>query len=213
MALVAVLLDAVHGAATRSHAARTLRAALAAIVALAALSATWSGAKVRATNVDVVASRLESLAMPGDVIVLSPWYYGVGFDRAYRGSVPWTSLPPMGDLSIHRYDLLKQAMATSDALRPVRDAITTALSSGHRVFVVGGLTIPAEGEHPQPLPPAPTPHLGWRSGEYLNAWMLELGYVLRSHALDGRALAVEESPKPTNPLENLPLLVFQGYRP
>jgi hypothetical protein len=212
LGLAALCLDAIWAIALPTPRGRVVRLAVASVLALAALPVTWPGARVRFSNVDIVAAKLREVAVPGDAIVVSPWYFGVAFDRAYRGPVAWTSIPPMRDPSIHRYDLLKEAMQARDPVGPVLEAVTTALRSGRRVYVVGVLTIPEEGERLRSLPPATTPELLAASGSYIVDWMRALGYHLRLHATAVRVVSLEER-GPVSAFEDLPVFVFEGWRP
>lgn len=212
LGLAAICLDAIWAIALATPRGRIVRLAASALLGVAALAGSWSEVRVRFSNVDAVASRLREVAAPGDAIVVSPWYFGVAFDRAYRGPVPWTSIPPMRDLSIHRYDLLKEAMQSSDPMRPILDTVAGALRSGRRVYVVGDLAMPREGERLGSLPPATTPELLAASGSYLDTWMLSLGSLLSSHATDGRIVQLEER-GPVSDFERLPVFVFEGWRP
>src|SRR6185295_17447396 len=59
---------------------------------------------LRQTNMDQVVAALGSPS-PADLVVVTPWYYGVSFNRYYRGPAPWSTLPPLEDKSLHRPDL------------------------------------------------------------------------------------------------------------
>ena len=74
---------------------------------------------VRQTNVDLIARYVHAAAQRGDLILVSPWYVGITFDRYYRGPVEWTTLPPIEDHTIHRYDLLKLQMMSREPLAPL----------------------------------------------------------------------------------------------
>jgi hypothetical protein len=67
------------------------------------------------TNGYLVAEKLSRHIIPGDLIIVYPWYYGITFARYYHGGLPWETLPPLGDYRFHRYDLLK----TKDQCHPV----------------------------------------------------------------------------------------------
>jgi len=83
--------------------------------------------------------------------------------------------------------------------------------SGKRVWVVGDLRLPPGGQPPTTLPPVSRAVKVWPSGIYLDGWMAELGYLLRTHARDGRLVKLDEW-GPVSPLESLPVLVFEGWR-
>src|SRR2546427_131604 len=117
---------------------------------------------IRQTNVDLIAQYVHTAAQPGDLILVNPWYVGITFNRYYRGPVPWMTLPPMEDLTVHRYDLLKLRMTSAEPLAPLYGAIQGALESRHRVWLVGGLLFPPAG--PPGCRPAPSrfPRARWR---------------------------------------------------
>jgi hypothetical protein len=91
------------------------------------------------TNADLVAARIEQTARPGDLVIVNPWYYGVSFDRYYRGTVAWRTVPDIPFHRFHRYDLVMEARRQSDS-RPVQNVSSeaqAALKRGNTVFVVG----------------------------------------------------------------------------
>src|SRR5438034_6257470 len=92
------------------------------------------------------------------------------------------TLPPMEDLSVHRYDLLKLRMTSAEPLAPLYGAIQGALESRHRVWLVGGLLFPPAGHVPPVLPPAPGLPTGWSDGPYTIGWALQTGYFVQTHA-------------------------------
>ena len=191
LALVALGLDVILSPSLRLRLAR-LAVVGCAIVVMVPLSARWTG--VRQTNVDVMATYLEQSARPGDLIVVNPWFVGITFARYYRGGVPWVTIPPMEDLRIHRYDLLKRRMAEPAPLAPLRQAILTTLEGGHRLWLVHFpwlMKFPAEGDVPAPLPPAPGAPSGWRDSPYGLAWSREIEHLVQTHALRSEVVAVK----------------------
>jgi hypothetical protein len=161
------------------------------------------------TNIDVVARKLQETTRSTDLIVVNPWYLGISFSRYYHGETPWLTLPIINDHRFHRYDLLKVKMLQSDPLADLRDAITQALQSGNRVWVVGGARPPENGL-PLSIQPAPDPEFGWNGQAYLNVWSMQLGEFLRAHVRDGSVVL------PRDPLvninENVPLLIGSGWQ-
>jgi len=100
----------------------------------------------RFTNVDLVAQRLAKEVSAQDYVVVTPWYLGISFDRYYRGAAPWDTMPPVSDHSTHRFDLVPISEADeARAMQPVLDRISNALQTGHRVWVVGWMRVPAPG--------------------------------------------------------------------
>lgn len=208
MAAAAPMLDSAAWAGPASKAQKLTRMALAILIAAAAVPG-YSLLRERRTNVDLVASMIASRATPEDLIVIYPWYNAVSFRRYYAGGTAWTTLPPLEDLRIHRYDLLRSAMSRPDPIGPVLMSMGSVLQSGHRVWLVGGL--PPAGSEPEPaLPPAPHPRTGWNNGPYVVAWGRQATRYLQSHALSGERIP-SPAVGPVSPFENLPIAVVSGW--
>jgi hypothetical protein len=165
----------------------------------------------RQTNVDLVARQVAASATPEDLVVVNSWYYGVSFNRYYAGTARWLTLPDIPDHRVHRYDLLKVRMAASHPIDDVLSAVAATLRSGHRVWLVGGARWPKPGEAVPQLPPAPLSPEGWHDWPYTTAWSGQLGSFLQGHAVQAAAVAVPAG-GPVNDLEDLPLVVVEGWR-
>jgi hypothetical protein len=212
LALVACALEPLVAALCRAPLARLARVALAIALAAAMLPYELPRLRLRMTNADLVARRLASAAAPDDLVLVSPWYYGVSFDRYYRGPASWMTLPDLPQHGIHRYDLLKARLA---APHPIDDALAVVqrtLSGGHRVWLVGQVRLPLPGQAPPVLPPAPASPAGWHDFPYVESWALQLGAMLRAHA-GALARVPVPSPDPVSPLEDMTLAVATGWRP
>jgi hypothetical protein len=140
-----------------------------------------------------------------------PFYFGVSFQRYYRGASDWITIPPVQDLRIHRYDLFKAEMARPDAMAPVLGSMERSLRSGHRVWLVGGLPEPDMSQPAPSIPPAPHPVSGWFGQPYVVTWGQQGSYFLTSHALQ-----IQTVPTPggdsVSPYENISLMVASGWR-
>ena len=206
--IAVVAIDVVLGG-TRSL--RWARVGTAVLATALAFPASLDRVGARQTNVDLIAQYVHTAAQPGDLILVNPWYVGITFNRYYRGPVRWMTLPPMEDLTVHRYDLLKLRMTSAEPLAPLYGAIQGALESRHRVWLVGGLLFPPAGYVPPVLPPAPGLPTGWSDGPYTIGWALQTGHFVQTHA---ERLAVVKIPvdRPVNGLENMGLLVVEGWR-
>jgi hypothetical protein len=140
----------------------------------------------RFTNVDLWSRQLTAEASPEDYVVVTPWYCGISFNRYFKSSTPWATLPPLGDHSVHRYDLVRIQMQNTNAIQPVLDQITTTLRSGRRVWVVseaGLMGIPEPGtESPYHLPPPPLPNWGWSGVPYTLEWASQTAHFLGNHS-------------------------------
>src|SRR6185436_19112390 len=139
MALAATALDVLLGGFAKNRPVRILCPLAAAIVIACTIIPLWRGLHVRQTNMDLVAAKLEASAAADDLIIVNPWYLGVGFHYHFHGRTRWVSVPPIEDLRIHRYDLLKSAYQSVQPMEPVLAAIGQTLRSGHRLWLVGGL--------------------------------------------------------------------------
>lgn len=206
LCLVAGAVDLVSGILSQVKWMRLARLSVAIAALLLLPLNLWQSARERATNIDLVARKLEQEASPGDLIVINPWHYASSFSRYYRGPTPWITVPTMTEHRIHRYDLMKLKTMELDPLGDVRSAIRQTLASSHRVWVVGG-ALPPDENMPR-LGPAPNPYFGWAG--YMNFWSMELGSFLATHASSGNV--VLEPAAGTNENENVPLLVAQGWQ-
>ncbi len=212
IAIGAVCLDGIFVVLSTRWAIQVVRLAMIPVVIGTAGLSLWDAVHVRATNVDVIASQLRSKASPEDFVVVNPWHIGVSFRRAYHGPGSWMTVPPIEDLRIHRYDLLKQEMASESPLEPLLAGMQRSLSSGKRVWVIGGLIYPADGQTVSALPPAPHGPAGWNSADYLYVWTLQVGQFLKMHALWGEQVDLPVDGAVSR-FENEPLLLFEGWRP
>jgi hypothetical protein len=206
IALLAASLDMVLAQPARWHAARLAIASAAAILTIPGAVATTG---VRQTNVDLYATFLEQKAAPEDLIVVNPWFVGITFHRYYHGRAQWMTIPPIGDLRIHRYDELRARMMEREPLRPLQSAIEAALQAGHRVWVIGEL--PLAAEKPPPLPPAPHPATGWSDATYAIGWSMQVGNLLHAHVERAQRVQIPAG-RPVNPYENVPMVMFEGWR-
>ena len=99
----------------------------------------------RFTNVDLVVKRLMKEISPQDYVVVTPWYLGISFNRYYKGAAIWDTLPPVADHFTYRFDLVRAATDSGHASQPVLDRMANTLQSGHRVWIVGLMSVPSPG--------------------------------------------------------------------
>jgi len=208
MAFSAACLDAIFFAAWRW--ARPAATILAALTISASFLFELPAVKCRQTNVDLIAARLSTEVTPHDYVIVHPWQRGVTFNRYYKGAAPWTTLPPLEDHAVHRYDLLKVKMQTKDPIAPVIDRITSTLQSGNRVWLVGNFPFTQE-----PLPeirPAPNNPWGWFDPFYSLYWGEQVTQFLSAHS-GHFAAVINPATNCINPYENLPVLAVTGWKP
>ena len=167
--------------------------------------------QVRQTNIDFVASRLQESAQEDDTILLMDWFLGISFGRYYGGNTFWTTIPPLEDLRIHRYDLVKRKMVSSEPIRPLLFRVTETLQRGSSVWLVGTFPPVESDRRFTSLPPAPHSEHGWNIRPYLYAWKTEILYLIGSNASKVELLS-GPSEVSTNPYENLPVVRVSGFK-
>lgn len=208
LALVASALDVL---LARRPDLRALRLGAALLLPLLLIVPVLRQAKVRMTNIDLLADHIEASAAPEDLVLVNPWYFGVSFQRYYSGKTPWMTLPDLADHRFHRYDLFKSRMMEPDPIRNVLEAVERTLRAGRQVWLVGGVSVPPPGQPPLTLPPAPNSRYGWMDVPYRDAWSQQLGAFLRDHALQGSVVEIPTG-NPVSPLEDVPLITARGWR-
>jgi len=146
--------------------------------------------KCRMTNVDLIAAGLSTQVSPNDYVIVHPFYCGVTFQRYYKAAAPWTTLPPLEDYKLQRWDLFLAKMQTKDPIAPVIDRISSTLQSGNRVWFVGN----------------PFSERSWFNGG------VQVSQFLSAHSRHS-AVVVDPSTNCVNPFENLPVFVATGWKP
>jgi hypothetical protein len=208
MAFSAVCLDAIFSTAWRW--ARPAAMVLAALTISTTFLFELPAVKCRQTNVDLIAADLSAALRPNDYVIVHPWQRGVTFKRYYKAAAPWTTLPPLEDYAVHRYDLLKAKMQTKDPIAPVIDRITSTLQSGNRVWLVGNIPF---DQNPLPeILPAPNNPWGWFDVPYSFHWGVRVTQFLSAHC-QRSAVVTPPSTNCINPLEDLPVVVVTGWKP
>ncbi len=211
LAVAAVSIDTVLSAIRQRSWNTGVRAAVAGVVIVLTIRAAWSGTAIRQTNNDLIAARLRADATTSDVVLVSPWYLAISLNRYDHGVAEIVTIPPLDDYSIHRYDLFKQRMQEAAPIDPVLDQIGATLRRGGRIWFVGGLTRLPAGAEPTRLPPAPVVPWGWSEGAYQSSWSALVTGFLMSRAGEVHEIAIQAG-QPVNPLEQLPVYVFSGWR-
>jgi hypothetical protein len=146
--------------------------------------------KCRMTNVDLVAAGVSSEVGPNDYVIVYPFYCGVTFARYYKATASWTTLPPLEDYKLQRWDLFEAKMQTKNPIGPVMDRIVSTLQSGNRVWFIGN-----------PLAERDWLPLGDQVTQFLSA-----------HSRRAAEL-VDPGTHCVNPFEDLPVFVATGWKP
>lgn len=211
LSVLAVALDCLALALSSSIWIRTGRLIFAAIALVALPINAWPKITERQTNIDIVAKRVSELAKPADLIVVAPWQYGISFNRYYHGATPWITLPTITDIRVHRYDLFRDKMLSPHPIDDVLEKIRQTLTTGNRVWLVGGIKLPPEGKPARSLPPAPNATAGWDNVAYSDAWLEQLGTFVRAHSEHGQNVSLQ-SVGAINQFEDVPLVVVDGWQ-
>jgi hypothetical protein len=188
MAFSAVCFDAIVLAAWRR--ARPAAMILAVVTVSTALLFELPAVKCRQTNVDLIAAGLSSEVAPNDYVIVYPFYCGVTFERYYKGSASWTTVPPLEDYTLQRWDLFMAKMQTKDPVASVIERIASTLQSGNRVWFVGN-----------PLVERSSFNGGIQVNDFLSA-----------HS-ERSAVVIDPSSNCVNPFENLPVVFATGWKP
>jgi hypothetical protein len=169
---------------------------------------------VRMTAIDLIASAIERDAKPDDIIIVSPWFLGVSFNRYYHGNAPWVTFPDLQDKGLHRFDLVKGRMEHPETISEDLARILSILQKGGRVWVVGDVYALDPGTAINPLPPAPLPATGWCSIPYISNWSDHLIFTLASHAKHSNLIQVKTvitSQQQIDRLESPTVALIQGW--
>jgi hypothetical protein len=184
------------------------RVATAVLMAVLSASAIWSGSHLRQTNIDLIAQKLKAEKKPEDLVLVAPWFYGVSLCRYYP-QTNFTTLPPMEEIRIHRYDLMKRAMQSSDPIGPLESQIVATLRAGNKLWLVGSLKFPKTGETVAQYPPYYS-GIGMNDAAYYFSWSGRLGKLVQEHATVGDVVT-PSAPGPVNSVENPDLIAISGW--
>ncbi|MEY2481454.1 MAG: hypothetical protein QOI04_2381 [Verrucomicrobiota bacterium] len=206
---VAGALDLMSTIVLRTQTLRIARLIFAATALIVLPFALWTRMTERQSNIDIVAQSIEHDATSRDLVIVNPWHFALSFQRYYRGNAHWITVPEIGAVRIHRYDLVKEKMQQVDPIADVRDALRETLQSGGRVWIVGGAR-PPQRDLPLRASPAPSVEFGWSHTIYTSIWSMQIGAFLQEHALEGD---VRISPSAgVNEYENLTLITARGWK-
>jgi hypothetical protein len=212
IAVLALALDELYGTLPAIVPRVAADAVVVAWIALIAIPIAWKHLQVRQTDVDIIASMLSERVARDDFVVVNPYYCGLTFQRYYRGAASWTTVPPIRELGVHRFDLLKQEMKSADPLRPVYAAIEKTLRSGNCVWWVGNFDAPRRGEPLARLEPASDRSAVGAMEKYQREWTLELGDYAMNHVTEASRVDLAIA-QPLSPYEDAMLQRSKGWRP
>jgi Dolichyl-phosphate-mannose-protein mannosyltransferase len=173
--------------------------------------ANWSAIMERLTNIDIVAQTVATEAKTNDLIIVTPWQFGISFQRYYHGPARWVTIPNITDHQLHRYDLVKAKMLSDRPIDDSTEAIRKTLLGGNRVWFAPGINLPDPGKGPLILPPAPASRFGWDCRAYVAGWWQQLSIFALSHAKSVNSVDLTDSGR-VNDLEQLELTTLQGWQ-
>ena len=211
MATAAVCFDAVSATFRRGAMSVIGIWCVAIIAALFTAPLTYRASAVRLTNADLVATKIAVAAGKEDLIVVDNYFFAISFNRYYHGLARWLSVPDLADFSLHRWDLLTEAMRHPQPIQRVAEEIQRTLRAGHNVFIVGTTAAKWRGTPPPDLPPAPVGTSGWTLWRYLGTWRGQIAYAVQAHAQHGVILRLD-SLQPVSSGETLKAMVVTGWR-
>ena len=190
------------------------RTGLALLLAASCVPTGYAAVQVRQSNADWVADTLHRQCRPGDLILVTPWYYGIALQRYCTNH--FETIPPMAreDLRIHRYDLMKIQMMAGDPIGPLLEQARQTLRSGHDLWVTGEFAFSPPGQpHPIIRPYREDMALDVPQGWYCSSWMFQFSQMIRLHSTS--KVQVEMSVPggaAVNDFEDMLLLRFSGWK-
>jgi len=192
-------------------AVRWARPVLAALIVLISIPICRKEVALRQSNVDLVALKLKASAQPGDLIVVSPWYFGISL-RRYLDEKKWTSVPPIADYRFHRYDLLRERMASAHPIADLEDQIRQTLRNGHALWVAGMFRFRPPGGPPLKELPPYRGGLALADAVYCDSWVTQIGEMIRTNGCDITPVPVPvPGNTPVNIVEDISLRVIRGW--
>ena len=213
MAPAALAMDIIL-AGLAAPAMRLGRAGLALLLAASSIPTCYALVQVRQTNADWVAQTLRTEIHPGDLVLVSPWYFGVVLQRYYSND--FDTIPPMtrAELRIHRYDLVKKQMMAEDPIGPLLEQARQTLRSGHDLWVAGDFQFPPPGQPQSILPPyREDMALDAPEGWYCSSWMFQFSQMIQFHSTSKAQVEMSvPGGGAVNAMEDMLLLRFSGWK-
>jgi hypothetical protein len=187
------------------------RPALAVLAVLLSIPFCHEGVLMRQSNVDLVALKLKASAQPGDLILISQWYFGLSL-RRYLDEKRWTSVPPIADFRVHRYDLLKERMVSAHPIAGLEDQIRRTLRGGHALWVAGMFHFQPPGSGPPQVFPLYRGGIKMADAKYCDSWVTQISEMIRTNGCDISPVPIPvPGDTPVNPIETISLRVIRGW--
>jgi hypothetical protein len=180
------------------------------LTAAAFIPSSYHLSELRRTNCDLAAAVVAKSAAQDDLVIVTRFTHAPTFQRYYRGTAPWTSVPAVADHLQHRAYLARSVKLNPDTIRDILLSIESELKAGHKVFLVGRFPLLEIGR-PVSITSTPESGSGWRLGIYLNMWRSQIVNLLGQHAVQVVKIALNESP-PIDPQEKEDVFVFSGWK-
>jgi hypothetical protein len=188
------------------------RATLAVVLVLVSVPICRKEVTQRQTNIDLVAQKLKASTRPGDMIVVSPWYFGLSL-RRYLDERKWTSIPPIADYRFHRYDLLRERMASPNPIGELEEQIRQTLRGGHAVWVAGMFRSLQPGAPPPKVYPPYRDWMPMADALYTDSWVTQIGEMIRTNGCDVTPVSIlVPDQTPVNMLEDVSVRVIRSWR-
>jgi hypothetical protein len=210
--VIAAALDLIASSLCKPDWLQLFRLGLGSAALSAAPFADWPAVTERLTNVDVAAQTVTARVAPSDLILVVPWQFGIPFQRYYRGPATWVTIPNISDHQVHRYDLIKAKMISSRPIDDLTEAVRMTLTSGNRVWFVGGLNLPRPEEGAMILPPAPASRFKWDNRAYTASWWQQLSVFAVVHANKVHSVPLPQAgSSQISELEQTSLTMVEGW--
>jgi hypothetical protein len=157
------------------------------------------------TTADLAARILNDRAGPDDVIIVNPWYAATSFNYYYSGKAPFFSIPPIENYQIQHADLVAAKLSDPNAIEPLKRKISTALSTGHLVWFVGGLQLQLANWQTAKWVPDTSGTLPERRTRAILLWNAEIGQEVQPYLGGASRVPLGAA---ANSYENLSLTVI-----
>jgi hypothetical protein len=156
--------------------------------------AVWFDTGLRRSNIEPTSVALSTESHPGDIVVVSPWFYATTLDRYFKGPADLVPVPSMNFLAYQKFDLLVPWMDNPAAIEPTLSRISETLKTGHSVYLLGNFGLPTLGTttRPSTKPSAGAP-FGWDINKDYDLWSDEIYAYLSTHASTFTRLDVQRA--------------------